>query len=214
MKNKSHIFWLLLAASASTACLAQTPPVAERAPLPRIGDSRDYDGQFLGTNCRHWETRRLEANHVTVRQCDDKLVYLDARDLSTQRLTTLKGETLLTFKPQYQGLMFPLAVGKKWSSRYSGFRADKNRKWDSRLECEVKAYEAVRVAAGRFDAFRVECIDNWELGYIFSGKKASTRWYSPAAGGVIKYAAEDGEWNYELAAFKAPEPGNTSGNAR
>lgn len=192
--------WLLLAASAT--CLAQTAPVTANAPPAHIGDSRDYDGQFLGTNCRHWETRRLEANNVTVRQCEDKLVYLDSRDLSVQRVSTLKGETLLEFKPQYRGLSFPLLVGKKWSSQYSGFRADNNRKWDSRLECEVKAYEPVRVPAGSFDAYRVECIDNWELGYIFSGKKAATRWYAPAVGGVIKYVSEDGEWNYELAAFK------------
>lgn len=212
MTKTTRLCWLLLAASATS--LAQAAPVTESVPAPLIGDSRDYDGQFLGTNCRHWETRRLEANNVAVRQCEDKLVYMDKRDLSVQRVTTLKGETLLEFKPQYQGLSFPLQVGKKWTSNYAGFRADNNRKWDSRLECEVKAYEPVRVPAGTFDAYRVECIDNWEAGYIFSGKKAATRWYAPAAGGVIKYASEDGEWNYELAAFKRATPVNTSSAAR
>lgn len=196
----TRLCWLLLAAS--TICLAQTAPVAANVPQARIGDSRDYEGQFLGTNCRHWETRRQEAGNVTVRQCEDKLLYMDSRDLSVQRVTTLKGETLLEFKPRYQGLSFPLFVGKKWRSQYAGFRADQNRKWDSRLECEVKVYEPVRVPAGNFDAFRVECVDNWEFGYIFSGKKAATRWYAPAAGGVVKYTSEDGEWNYELAAFR------------
>lgn len=196
----TYLCWLLLVAA--SAGQAQTPPVTERHRTPQIGDSRDYNGQFLSFNCRHWETRRIEANDVLVRQCEDKLHYANASDLSTLRITNLKGEVLLEFKPQLQGLSFPMFVGKKWSSNYSGFRADKSRKWDSRLECEVKAYEPVHVAAGSFDAYRVECVDNWEFGYIFSGKKTSTRWYAPGVGIVVKYASEDKEWNFELAAFK------------
>lgn len=196
----------ILLIATSSHCLAQTPPNAERPPQPRIGDSRDYDGQLLGLNCRHWEARRQEANNVSVRQCEDKLIYVDA-NLNVLRATTLKGDVLVEFKPQYQALEFPLFVGKKWSSRYSGFRADKGRKWDSRLECEATAYEPVRVAAGNFDAFRIECIDNWEFGLIFSGKKQSTRWYAPAIGAVVKYASEDKEWNYELAASRQAETG-------
>lgn len=196
---------ILLLATGSH-CLAQTPPTVERPLAPRIGDTRDHHGNFLGLNCSHWETKRQEANQVSVRQCEDKLIYVDA-NLNLQRATNLKGEVLLEFKPQHQALEFPLFVGKKWTSKYSGFRADKGLKWDSRLECEATAYEPVRVAAGNFDAFRVECIDNWEFGYIFSGRKLSTRWYAPSVGIVVKYASEDKEWNYELAAYRQAEPG-------
>lgn len=182
--------------------------------MPQMGESRDYNGQFLSINCRHWETRKPEANNVLVRQCEDKLIYANASDLSPIKATNLKGEVLLEFKPQHQGLSFPMFVGKKWSSNYSGFRADKNRKWDGRLECEAKAYEPVRVAAGSFDAYRVECIDNWEFGYIFSGKVASTRWYAPAEGIVIKAISEDKDWNFELAAFTQISPGSERTAAR
>lgn len=212
MKTTPKLCWLLLAAASASS--AQTPPTFERPPPPQIGSSRDYDGAFLTINCRHWEVKKIEANNIVVRQCDDKLHYYHAADFSTLRVTNLKGDVLVEFKPQHQGLSFPLFVGKKWSSRYAGFRADKNRKWDSLLECEAKAYEPVNVPAGTFDAFRVECVDNWEFGYIFSGKAVSTRWYAPAEGIIIKSVSEDKDWNFELAAFKQASPARERTAAR
>lgn len=200
--------WLLLAAS--SAAPAQTPQVAEGPAAFRIGNSGDFDGQLMTMKCRHWENKRLEANHVGISQCDDKLLHLDTTTLNPIRALTLKGELLVEFRPFYQSLSFPLFVGKKWHSQYSGFRADKNRKWDSRLECEAKRHEKIRVRAGEFDAFRVECTDNWESGHIFSGKVRTIRWFAPAVGMVVKYESEDSDWNYELAGYTTQSSGGAN----
>lgn len=199
---------LLLAASAH--CLAQ-PPAHVEAPRPfLLGDSVAFDGLPMGLNCRQWQFKRIEANDISVSQCEDKLLYQDAASRNPIKATTSSGELLVEFRPQYPGLSFPLFVGKKWHSRYSGFRADKNRKWESTLECEARAYEPVRVRAGSFDSIRIECTDSWQMGYIFSGQVRTVRWYAPAVGMVVKYQSEDSGWNYELAALQRQKPGAAS----
>mgnify|MGYP000860897748 FL=1 len=196
------LFCSCLLLSATPLCAAQLPLPVE-APQPfRIGDSIEYDGQPMTLNCRRWQLKRLEANNVGVSQCEDKLYYYDTSNRNPIKASTAEGKLLVEFKPSPMSLSFPLFVGKKWSSRYSGYRADKNRRWDSRLDCEAKAYETMRVPAGTFDSIRIECIDHWEAGYIFSGQVRSTRWYAPAAGLVVKYRSDDSDWNYELASLK------------
>lgn len=193
---------LLLAAHAGS--LAQAPVAAE-APATNIGDSYTYQGSLLRLDCQRWEVVRFEAGNTSVSQCKDKPMYLyrDAASHNIIRATTQTGDTLIEFKPLFQHLSFPLFVGKKWQTRYSGRLADIFRRWDGNLECEAKAFETVHITAGSFAAFRIECTDQRTLGYIFRDTSRTTRWYAPALGTVVKYLADDSSWNYELTAFKS-----------
>ncbi len=66
------------------------------------------------------------------------------------------------------------------------------------MSCEVADFAKVNVAAGDFDAFRIECKDRWKVADAESSV-TSTTWYAPELGAVVKSVNyEDPRWNTEL----------------
>ena len=55
-----------------------------------------------------------------------------------------------------KGDPWPLATGKKWAYRHAGSNS-KGGKWKGRHNCKVKKEVRVRVPAGEFDTFHIEC---------------------------------------------------------
>ena len=98
-------------------------------------------------------------------------------------------------------LSFPLEVGKKWTMKYQF--ANKTNQGKGRVEgdVEVVGYEKVSVAAGTFDAFRIEAKAFWNNDATrANGRSRSVYWYAPAARTIVRTEYEDGynNWVREL----------------
>ena len=140
---------------------------------------------------------------MLVIQCKDLLIYQSvANSLNITKMVKTNGDLEYEFKPFMPTMVFPIEVGKKWTGEYAGFTEDTGDKWKSKTQCEATAFEKVKVVAGEFDAFRIDCVDNWRALLVFSGEKKSTRWYVPKLGTVVKVLHDDPKWNYQLTGYK------------
>ena len=188
----------MAALSLSHQATADTPaPVAQSYPAAKPGAEFSFvNGAFL-LKCQRWTVLETNAEGLIVSKCGDNTMYVTAANGNP--VMTLNGnhEIVAKFTPFYPDTAFPLFVGKTWSAKYKGQEGSFT-KWSGDLSCEVQAFEHVTVAAGKFDAFRISCIDHWDTGIIFlHGTKKSTRWYAPAVHFTVKSVNEDSKWDYE-----------------
>lgn len=192
-----------LAVGITAAAKADNPPPAEKR-APHVGDAFDVADRWASIACKHWEVKQLNENGFLILQCGDKLAYLAIdHDYNLAKIVDGKGDTLVQFKPYAPAITFPLQVGKKWEGKYSGYTADNGYRWVSQVKCEVKAFETVKVAAGEFPSYRIECEDKAEMGG-YTGWSHSQSWYAPAASVVVKNLnQEHGEWNLEVTRLSA-----------
>lgn len=197
------VFQLMLAL---TAGLFLCRPVLAQAQAPRVekypevkpGARFSYvNGVFL-LKCNQWEVKGASLEGQIVSKCGTNTMYVTADSGNPIRAVNDKGETVAKFMPYYPGLSFPLYVGKKWSGKYNAQQG--SQEWFGELSCESTAFEKIQVAAGKFEAFRIECVNKWDSGIIFiNGKKKATTWYAPSINMIIKSINDDSQWNYELA---------------
>ena len=197
---KSLALIALLSASAlcQTSFAQSQAQRVEKYPESKAGTRFSYvNGVFL-RKCNRWEVKDANKNGEIVSKCGENTMYVTAESGNPIKSVNDKGETIAKFTPFYPDVSFPLFVGKKWTGKYSGEEGSK--KWTSEVSCEAAAQEDVSVAAGKFQAFRIECVDKWDAGIIFiNGKKKSTRWYAPSVGLIVKSVNEDSQWNTEVA---------------
>jgi hypothetical protein len=125
-----------------------------------------------------------------------------ANDQNPVRVSSLHGVKFVEYTPYAPLLDFPLSAGKRWHGRYRAYTADTNFTFDISSECAVAAWERVTVAAGEFDAFRIECTDQVNAGPD-EGTLHWTRWFAPAVGIIVKSANREDprRWNFELASW-------------
>lgn len=106
-------------------------------------------------------------------------------------------------------LSFPLKVGKRWQYKSEWLFKPKSSRGTIAMDVAVVGYEAVDVAAGRFEAFRLEATG--ELGgsspsnTFYAGQTTTTYWYSPVAKAVVKSVHHNpyqGTTTVELVGFK------------
>lgn len=98
------------------------------------------------------------------------------------------GKVVQRFEPYFVNAVWPLAVGKSWSSRHRYIDYERRRTFDNaRYDGEVLAYEEVAVPAGTFKAFKVRLGDR---------STTLTHWYSPELGFNIKSTLERLEGYY------------------
>lgn len=89
-------------------------------------------------------------------------------------------------------LKFPMQIGSKSSYEKQPWT---NGNGHDGATCEVKVEEKVTVAAGTFDALRIECAGFWNRviddqpgsNRGRSGKIATTFWYAPVIGRWVKF---------------------------
>ena len=201
MKHVYRSMLIVLAALANVHCEAadHVAPVAEKYPGATPGAEFSFvNGAFLLT-CLRWKVLETNADGLIVSQCGDNTMYATAANGNPVMTLNGKHEIVAKFTPFYPDTTFPLFVGKKWSGKYEG-QEGSYRKWSGDLSCEVKSFESIQVVAGKFDAFRIDCIDRWDAGIIFlHGTRKSTRWYAPAIHFTVKSVNEDSKWDYEAA---------------
>ena len=89
-----------------------------------------------------------------------------------------------------RALRFPLEVGKRWRYATDWLFKPKQSRGTAVVDVAVAGYEAVRVPAGRFDAFRLQATGELgghsPTGTFYAGQTTHTYWYAPAARAVVK----------------------------
>jgi len=198
--------WFCLGAFAAVAIAppgsAADAPPAER-PAPKVGDVLEYTKRFVTIDCKRWEVKDVNRDGYTISQCGDNLAYIDTGTGTMVRIVGQGGASLIEFKPRSPTLAFPLQIGKKWEGDYEGYRASAGVHWKSHVTCEVKSFEPVKVVAGEFDAYRVQCAEAWES-TPFHGFSDSVSWYAPKLGTVVKSTnTSQGDFDFELARYGA-----------
>ncbi len=146
----------------SLAALFALPALAEDAapadrPVPNVGDVFEYAKSFVTVKCAQCEVKAVAKDGYTILQCGENLAYIDA----VARIVA-GNRRLVEFKPHSPVLSFPLQLGKKWGGQNDGYRDFDGVSWKSTVSCEAKSFEPVKVAAGEFQAYRIDCADNWE----------------------------------------------------
>lgn len=96
-----------------------------------------------------------------------------------------------TYEPSTGDLSFPLTVGKSWD--FHNIRRFTGGTLDVRGTSRVVAFEQIKVAAGSFDAFKIESrgVNAKQLERLYSAPFTNTYWYAPGVKRIIK-------WDYSL----------------
>ena len=98
--------------------------------------------------------------------------------------------------PGYQLLSFPLEVGKKWAfnTKYAIKRNSATGR--AKFDVEVKGMETIKVAAGEFQAYKLEA--NGYLNYDSGGGSSptATYWYAPKAKAIVRFSWVDRRNDY------------------
>jgi hypothetical protein len=187
--------WLVACAAGSllaNAAWAQDMVAIER-PVLRLGDSwtfRSLDG---------WTDQETSRSANTLVAFENNLNVSRVKNLTSGEETTASANadwqpcrsmqndtTVICTGP----LKFPIAAGYKHSFRKLPLGrgvvyADG--------DCEGRGMEKVKVPAGEFDAYRIECKGFWNLvvGGNASGTFQHTIWYAPAVRNQIRSVFED-----------------------
>lgn len=190
----------LVALTLSAAAIAQEAA----QPAPIVGTQWQFEGRPFGLPCTDWKIAAVAENGDVRAQCRNYVLESSgANDLNPVRVSSLHGVRFAEYTPYAPLLDFPLSVGKRWQGRYRAYTAATNFTFDIASECAVAAWEPVTVAAGTFDAFRIECTDEVAAGPD-QGVMHWSRWYAPATGVIVKSRnREDSRrWDFELAAWQ------------
>jgi hypothetical protein len=201
----------------SILLLSATAVGAEQAerPTPFVGYQLSYQGKIMGIDCGDWEITEIKPDGNVLAQCRNYLLESSGKgDFNPIRVTTLHGVKLIEFLPFAPTLRFPLTVGQTWQGKYIAFTADNGLVWDGQSDCKVNAYEPVRVIAGELQAFKIDCVDTWQVGPR-NGLTHTTRWYAPEAAAVVKsvHQEDPNKWNFELSSFGLAGAAPTQGTA-
>jgi hypothetical protein len=186
----------LLLVPAAHAQLALAPAVA-------AGDSWDFAVYYTVPSAvpnRHWIVKSVNSVHIEATENGEPLVM-------TRELNVLDSPRHSESDPR--ALSFPMRVGDRW--RYSTdwlFKA-KSSRGNLVVDVKIVSYEAVRVPAGIFEAFRLEARGqlggNSPTNTFFAGEVTHTYWYAPAARAVVKSVYHNpyqGPTTVELVDFK------------
>ena len=149
---------------------------------------------------RSWVVKSVNSVHIEATENGEPLVM-------TRELNVLDSPRYSESDPR--ALSFPLRVGDRW--RYSTdwlFKA-KSSRGNLVVDVKVVSYEAVRVPAGIFEAFRLEAKGqlggNSPTNTFFAGETTTTYWYAPAARAIVKSVHHNpyqGSTTVELVAYQ------------
>lgn len=186
----SRHFLLGLFAIAGTAApqgtVAQSAPAAER-PSPKVGEIWKFRSIDL------WNNSEVASTQVELLEVQaDRLISRSTNSTSGEITTvqhTLDLQPCRSMKNSDKvvcgaAFKFPMRVGDKHS--FEGLPWPNGEGYFSE-SCEVKAYESVKVAAGTYEAFRIECTGTLTrvINGSFSARVDETFWFAPRANRVV-----------------------------
>ncbi|MGE5202299.1 MAG: hypothetical protein ACM3O6_09565 [Acidobacteriota bacterium] len=182
----------LLSLSA-TAVAAQTPQRADR-PEIKTGDLWIFQNRDLRTGERKdisFTVTGVNANGMVMETGGSTSgAWIFTRDWNP---TERKTGTVVTeaYKPYWLCRQFPLQVGSTWETPFEVdvFGQFSKRVSNWRWKLRVVSVETVTVAAGTFQAFKIESqasFNSREGNKTWAGTQTETMWYAPAAKVIVK----------------------------
>jgi hypothetical protein len=164
---------------------AKTPMVSVSAPQFSKGDFYEYKDVIKGTTwTRKFKEKRGE-NLVFEMGGGSEAIYTN--ELSAIRI----GNRI--WKPNNGFLKFPLKVGTTWSHRYISTNNN-----DRERSCSVDKWVSVKVPAGTFPAFVINC-SNQRATANFPALEEY--WYAPDVKQFIWYSSGDFNQEFILTSF-------------
>lgn len=186
-----------MAACAASALLVGATWAQDMAPIERpvlkVGDSWTYrtlDG---------WTNNEIRRTLYTLTALEGSQSITREKDLATEKESTitsnadlqpcrsLQNDTTVVCAGAYR---FPFTAGYKHSYRKLPTSSGRT---SLDADCEGKGMEKVKVPAGEFDAYRIDCKGRWNLvvGGNASGSFQQTLWYAPAVRNQVRSTFED-----------------------
>lgn len=193
---------IILALTGIESSPAGDAPVTNK-PEYKVGDYWVLDGKFNTVDCDRWEVVEINnAEGMFIEQCEDYKIYHSyENNYDTVKITKGNSKTVVEYDPPFQALKFPLKVGKTWEQEYSGYTADNNARWESKVEFEIESYEQIEVAAGTFNAYKINWQDSWRAGQ-YNGTNNVTGWWSPEVGMFVRMKHPDPRFDFELTDYR------------
>jgi len=190
---------------AALACCAALVAHVQRAEAPelRVGDEWRFVVYYTVASTvpnRVWKVESIEPGVVQLSEGDGRVSM-------TPELNVTDSPRARESNPRQ--LDFPLEVGKRWRYTSDWFFKPKGSQGSNAYEVRVSAFEKVRVAAGEFDAFKLESTARISgkspIGSIYEGERTETYWYAPAARAIVKSVVRNpylGESTTELVEYR------------
>ena len=183
----------------SGAVLAATEghaPVA--APEVVVGDSWTY--QYTDV----WKHQPGNVNRIDVTGVDADGFLVDVRRAAGNALVARQrfsrelnpvDRGKMHFAPSFGRYAFPLEPGKEWTTNSTAENADAGKRWRYQVNGKAVGWETVKVAAGEFDAIKVEVVAYYTIDMVNSrsgsGRSKETVWYAPSVKNFVKMEYED-----------------------
>jgi hypothetical protein len=211
--RKTFFVWLLLCAGILAGCASDrqisqpTQLPEERCDLPvwetgdywvyRVEGGKEFGWRVTGV------TERLYV--VGVASNKEHRLAFDKRTLEFGEYEGSRDKKAGSLSGFGLSFDFPLFVGKKWDRMITG-ETDRHIAWNYLMSYRVVSFEAVKVPAGTFKAFKIEQTQK-DLGS--GGEAISYYWFSPEAKNIIRYrfGTSYGAWHinskdYELISYR------------
>jgi hypothetical protein len=173
------------------------------APSVAAGDSWNFAVYYTVPSAvpnRHWVVKSVNSVHIEATENGEPLVM-------TRELNVLDSPRHSESDPR--ALSFPMRVGDRWRYATDWLFKAKSSRGNLVVDVKVVSYEAVRVPAGIFEAFRLEARGqlggNSPSNTFFAGEVTHTYWYAPAVRAVVKSVYHNpyqGPTTVELVDFK------------
>ena len=200
MKQNRSCFLLgsmLLMSTSTTVFAVDVPEVSGPAFKIDVGEVRKAkrlrnDGEITA------EATRLDEKTLQISRSDGCVTTHSTEDRYGPSLTWKKcndsrkwhsGEVT---KFDREGALWPFKVGNKVKYTYARRNAEGKMFYGTKMSCEVAATETVKVPAGEFGTYRVDCKYPWQK---------QSFWYAPAVDRTVKFEREHrkrGKTEWEL----------------
>jgi hypothetical protein len=167
---------LLFVAGCATA-----PPTADRMAIAPMGTLSTFHRKSSGS-LGNFDSKVVWTHAPTTWQGKPAILFSAPQQVSSVHdpagfavlaNVSADGKPLMSFDPPVD-YVWPLAVGKAWTTQYTVTVHATGAKLPLRRDYRVEAFETVTVPAGSFKA--------WKVSWKDSTGETETRWFSPEAG--------------------------------
>jgi len=201
MKNNRSCFLLggvlLLCTSTAVVAAVEVPEVSGPAFKAKVGEvwksKRLRNGEEITVEATRLDEKTFKTTRsngcVTTHSTEDRY----GPSLSWERCNdSSKWHSGKASKFDREGALWPFKVGNKVKYTYARENAEGKYFYGTKMSCEVAATETVKVPAGEFGTYRVDCKYPWQK---------QSFWYAPAVDRTVKFEREHrkrGKTEWEL----------------
>ena len=200
MKRQLSIALGMLCLWTGAVLAADAAHVSAPAPAPviTVGDSWTYQYTDL------WKHTPGNLNRIDITAVDADGVHAEIRRAVGNALVTRQRYSSdmnpidrgkMHFAPAFGRYAFPLEPGKTWKTDAIGDNKEAGKHWRFQVTGHAGEWEKITVAAGQFDAIKIDIVGYYQLEMVNeragSGTLRETLWYAPSVQNFIKLEYQD-----------------------